>query len=211
MVDYPNVAFHGDAVLVTWIRAIIKPRPGQFTGGRLLVAPVSWFYEDEPAYEPPVPTPTLEVNGVAVQSVYIDDRFLVELTDVAKALGRRASANMFAPIHQTLTYLDEEPTYDDSGMADKEKPVLRVTVVAREKAPLVIRIDENERLFMNERQTALESLRSRLGQEMSRTGQTMVTIESAEVIPQRFIMRVAELVKGAGAREIRLRSAAGGA
>ncbi|MFH0966014.1 MAG: sialidase family protein, partial [Planctomycetota bacterium] len=118
MVDYPNIGFHADTVLVTWIRAIIKPRPGQFTGGRLLVAPVSWFYEDEPACVPPKPTPTLQVNGVEVPSLYIDNRFLVNLTDVAKALGRKVTANMFAPIHQTLTYFGEKPVYDESGMGD---------------------------------------------------------------------------------------------
>lgn len=65
------------------------------------------------------------------------------------------------------------------------------------------------RLFMNARQTALESLRSRLGQEISRTGRTTVMIESAGGIPLRFIVRVAELVKHAGTQEIRLRPAAG--
>ena len=204
MVDYPNMEFHGDTVLVTWIRAIIKPRPGQFTGGRLLVAPVSWFYEDEPAYEPPTPTATLEVNGVEVPSVYIDDRFLVDLTDVAKALGRTVAANMFAPVHQTLTYLGEKPVYDESGMGDKEKPMLRVTVVESEKGALVIRIDENERIFMNERQTALESLRSRLGQEISRTGQTRVTIRCDKSVPLGFLTRISDIAKRAGAQQLNL-------
>ena len=210
MVDYPNMAFHEDTVLVTWIRAIIKPRPGQFTGGRLLVAPVSWFYNDEPPYAPPVPTPRLEVNGVEVPSLYIDGRFLVNLADVAKALGRTVAANMFAPIHQTLTYLAETPAYDKSGMDDKERPVLRVTVDPSEKAPITIRIDENERLHMNERQTALESLASRLGQEISRTGQTAVTIRSDQSVPHGFLVRISDIAKRAGARNVHLTSAAEG-
>ncbi|MFH0964284.1 MAG: biopolymer transporter ExbD, partial [Planctomycetota bacterium] len=128
------------------------------------------------------------------------NRFLVNLTDVAKALGRKVTANMFAPIHQTLTYFGEKPVYDESGMGDMEKPGLRVTVAPTENPPLVIRIDENERLFMNGSLTALESLRSRLAQEISRTGETTVTIESAVGVPQRFVERVAQIVKRAGGR-----------
>jgi len=208
MVDYPNMEFHGDTVLVTWIRAIHTPKPGQFTGGRLLVAPVSWFYQDEPPYQPPQPTPKLILNGAEVASVYVDDLFLVNLTDVAKALDRTVAANMFAPIHQTLTYLAEKPVYDESGMDDKENPVLRVTVQPREKAPIVIRVDENERLFMNGRQTALESLTSRLGQEISRTGQTTVTIRCDGDVTKAFSVRVLHMARRAGAEQVSLEYAA---
>jgi len=201
MVDYPNLAFHGDTVLVTWIRAIHTPKPGQFTGGRLLLAPVSWFYQDDPPYQPSKPTPKLIINGAEVASLYVDDLFLVNLTDVAKALDRTVAANMFAPIHQTLTYLDEKPVYDKSGMDDKDSPVLRVTVEPREKAPITIRIDENERVYMGERQTALESLRSRLGQEISRTGQTRVMIWSEGNVSHGFLARVLDIAKRAGMQQ----------
>ena len=204
MVDYPNLAFHEDNVLITWIRGVHTPRPGQFSGGRLLIAPVSWFYRDEPPSQPPEPTPQLIINGAPVPSLHVDDRFLVNLTDVAKALDRRVTANMFAPLRQTLSYLDETPVYDESDMDDKEHPVLRVTVAPGDKAPVTIRIDANERLYMNERQTALESLRSRLGQELSRRGQTTVTVRSAPNVPPTFVARVRQLAEGAGAQQINL-------
>gem|GEM_PF-581851 len=199
MVDYPNIAFHADTVLVTWLRAVHMPKPGEFTGGRLLAAPLSWFYRDEPAYSPPEPAPRLLLNRKEVPSLCVDGLLLVNLTDVADVLGRRVPANMFAPIEQVLSYLDEEPVYDRSEMTDTPQPVLRVTVNKRPKEPIVIRIDAGERLFVDARQTALESLRSRLAQELARRGQDTVTIVHAAQVPAAFVARVGELAVRAGA------------
>lgn len=128
--DYPNVGFHKDTVIVVWGRAIPRPLGGRPSGWRLRVAPVSWFYEDEPPYEPAQPTPKLIIGdpGVEVPGLYIDGRFLVNLTDVAKALGREVEMNMVGTLHQALTALRVKPVYDREGMKDPSTPVLRVTV-----------------------------------------------------------------------------------
>ena len=90
--------------------------------------PLSWFYQDEPPYEPPKPTPKVIIGnpGVEIPSLYIDERFLVNLTDVAKALGRKVEMNMFGTLHQVLTCLGEKPVYHREGMKDTRNPILRV-------------------------------------------------------------------------------------
>ena len=60
--DYPNIGFAEDNVVVSWTRAVPRPLPGQAQGARLLVAPVSWFYEDEEPYESPPNSPRLIVG-----------------------------------------------------------------------------------------------------------------------------------------------------
>lgn len=51
--DYPNIGFYEDKVVVSWTRAVPEPLSGQAQGARLLISPVSWFYEDEKPYESP--------------------------------------------------------------------------------------------------------------------------------------------------------------
>ena len=132
-VDYPNVGFCKDTVIITWLRGIQKPAPNEFSGSRLRVLPVSWFYQDEQPYVPPQPTPKLLIGdpGVEVKSLFIDGGFLVDLTDVAKALGRKVNANMFCTIHQALTHLGEKPVYHRDKMNDNTNPLLRVTFRGR--------------------------------------------------------------------------------
>ena len=130
-VDYPNVGFHEDKVLVTWLRGITYTRPGEFTGARLRVVPVSWFYEDQPPYREPEPTPGLIVAGRSVAGLFIDGGFLVNSRDVAAALGMEVEANMLAPLHQVLTHLRLEPVYDRTRMADAEEPALHVSIGGR--------------------------------------------------------------------------------
>ena len=60
--DYPNIGFAEDNVVVSWTRAVPRPLPGHAQGARLLVAPVSWFYEDEEPYESPPNSPRLIVG-----------------------------------------------------------------------------------------------------------------------------------------------------
>lgn len=90
--DYPNIGFCQDNVIVSWTRAVPRPLAGQHQGARLLVAPISWFYEDEPAYQDPAKSPQLLVGAADTQipATWIENRFLVNLNDVARALGREA-------------------------------------------------------------------------------------------------------------------------
>ncbi len=136
-VDYPNVGFHEDSVIVTWHRKIVKPRPGDVMGSRLRVLPLSWFYEDEPALDQAVAPKlifSLEDAGGpkerSVPALYCDERFFVRLSDAARALGHAAlpdRLDMVAPVHQTLTYLGYRATYDLTRLKDKT-PRLIVTV-----------------------------------------------------------------------------------
>ena len=127
--DYPNIGFHEDTVILIYGRAILKPLPGKPTGWRLRVVPVEWFYQDDPPYQPPTPTPSLIIGdpGAEVPALYIDGRFLVNLTDVARALGREVEMNMVGTLHQALTILRVKPVYHRKGMEDTRTPVLRVT------------------------------------------------------------------------------------
>ena len=131
--DYPNIGFFGDKVVVSWTRAVPRPLPGQPQGARLLIAPVAWLYGDEKPYVSPPGSPKLIVGepGTPIPAVWLEDRFLVNLTDVATAVGLDPGAvprNMFGTLHQMLTCLELEGVYDRSGMDDLENPVLRVTV-----------------------------------------------------------------------------------
>ena len=128
--DYPNIGFCQDNVAVSWTRAVPEPLPGQPQGARLLVAPVSWFYSEDKAYESPKNAPKLIVGdpGTQVRALWLEDRFLVNLTDVAAALGRKVSLNMYGTLHQMLTCLKVEGVYDRSGMDDPRNPVLQVKV-----------------------------------------------------------------------------------
>ena len=128
-VDYPNLLFHEDKVLVTWLRGIQYPRAGEPTGARLRVVPLTWFYEDEPAYTPPTPMPKLYINDTRVPGLFIDDGFLVAAIDVAAALGIPVQANMIAPLHQVLTHLKQTPKYDRLNLHDPESPVLYVKII----------------------------------------------------------------------------------
>jgi len=129
-VDYPNVAFHEDKVMINWIRGIQYPISGEFTGSRLRVVPVSWFYGDDQPYQPPKSAPVLMINDQSVAGLFIDDDFLVNSRDIAKALGISIDANMLAPLHQVLTHLKLKPTYDRSQMKDGKHPMLKVAIVS---------------------------------------------------------------------------------
>ena len=109
--DYPNIGFVGDRVVVSWNSTV--------SGPRLLVAPASWFYQDDKPYQPPADAPKLLINGTELPGTWIEDRFLVNLTDVAEALGRQVKRNMLATLHQALTALTAlavEPVYDRSAV-----------------------------------------------------------------------------------------------
>jgi len=132
-VDYPNIAFHGDNVILTWHRKVVKPRPGDVMGARLRILPLSWFYEDDPPYRPPAHAPKLLValegkEPAQVPSLYCDDRFFVKLSDVARALGRNIEGDMYAPIHQALTYLGYKVTYDMRRLRDAKDARVLATV-----------------------------------------------------------------------------------
>jgi len=154
-VDYPNIGFHGDHVILLWERNLVKPRAGDVTGGRMRVLPLSWFYEDDPPYEPPTPAPKLflrlkeeegpslhlkrrkgptlnEPKGTEVPSLYCDERFFVRLSDVARVLHRKIEQDMFAPVHQVLTYLGYQVTYNLKHWQDETNPRLLVTVEPEE-------------------------------------------------------------------------------
>lgn len=128
--DYPNIGFYEDKVVVSWTRAVPEPLPGQAQGARLLIAPVSWFYENEKPYESPPTSPKLIVGnrGTEIPALWIENRFLVNLTDVAEVLGHNVPRNMVGTLHQILTCLKVEGIYDRSMMNDPGQPVLRVTV-----------------------------------------------------------------------------------
>jgi hypothetical protein len=115
---------------VSWTRAVPRPLAGQHQGAPLLVAPISWFYEDEPAYQSPTKSPQLLVGAADTQipATWIENRFLVNLNDVARALGREVPRNMLGTLHQVLTCLEVEAVFDLSKMDDVENPVLRVTL-----------------------------------------------------------------------------------
>ena len=106
--DYPNIGFVGDRVVVSWNSTV--------SGPRLLVAPASWFYQEDKPYQPPADAPKLLINGTELPGTWIEDRFLVNLTDVAEALGRQVKRNMLATLHQALTALAVEPVYDRSAV-----------------------------------------------------------------------------------------------
>jgi hypothetical protein len=132
-VSYPNIGFHKDSVFLVWTRSVVKPRTGDVTGLRLRVLPLSWFYEDDPPFKPPKPVPALLLaakgrTAAKVSSLYCDDRFFVNLSDVARVLRRKADQDMFAPIHQALTFLGDQPTYDFSRAKDSANPRVVVTV-----------------------------------------------------------------------------------
>ena len=118
--DYPNIGFLGDRVVVSWNSTV--------SGPRLLIAPASWFYQNDKPYQPPADAPKLLVNGKEVPGTWIEDRFLVNLADVAEALGRQVKRNMLATLHQAMTALAVEPVYDRSAVGDPNNPVLKVTV-----------------------------------------------------------------------------------
>ncbi|MBM3892059.1 MAG: hypothetical protein FJ388_23330 [Verrucomicrobia bacterium] len=132
-VSYPNIGFHKDSVILMWSRSVVKARPGDVTGLRLRVLPLSWFYEDDPPYQPSKPTPKLIVGlkgkrGAEVPSLFCDDRFFVKLSDIARVLKQKVEQDMFAPIHQTLTFLGCPPTYDLRRAKDGASPRVVVTV-----------------------------------------------------------------------------------
>ncbi|MBM3891097.1 MAG: hypothetical protein FJ388_18445 [Verrucomicrobia bacterium] len=111
----------------------MKARPGDVTGLRLRVLPLSWFYEDDPPCRPSKPTPKLIVGlkgkrGAEVPSLFCDDRFFVKLSDIARVLKQKVEQDMFAPIHQTLTFLGYPPTYDLRRAKDGASPRVVVTV-----------------------------------------------------------------------------------
>ena len=128
--DYPNIGFCQDNVIVSWTRAVPRPLAGQHQGARLLVAPISWFYEDEPAYQAPAKSPQLLVGAADTQipATWIENRFVVNFNDVARALGCEVPRNMLGTLHQVLTCLEVEAVFDRSKMDDVENPVLRVTL-----------------------------------------------------------------------------------
>jgi len=137
-VHYPNIGFRGDKVILAWRRNVVKARPGDVSGPRLRVLPLSWFYEDEPPFKPPTPTPKLILasdgkDGATVPSLYCDERFFVRLSDVARVLGRKIEQDMFAPVHQVLTYLGYRATYDLTHRKDSTNPRV-VASVRTEKA-----------------------------------------------------------------------------
>ncbi len=128
--DYPNLGFFEDKVAIAWTHASKQPLPGQDTGARLLVAPVAWLYEDDEDYVSPADAPRLIIGhpGREVDATWIDDRFLVNLSDVAAALDRQVERNMVCTMQQALTALKVEPVYDESQMQNAADRVLRVTV-----------------------------------------------------------------------------------
>jgi len=126
--DYPNLGFFEDKVAISWTRATKQPLPGQARGPRLLIAPVSWLYEDDDAYTAPAGSPKLVIGnpGREVDATWIDDRFLVNLTDIAAAFGRDAPHNMVCTLRQAVTALEVEALYDESQMDDANDPMMRV-------------------------------------------------------------------------------------
>lgn len=137
-VDYPNFTFDGDNVLLLWIRSVVKPRPADITGFRIRVLPLSWFYQDDPPYKPPKPTPKLVIaqkdkEGSTVPSLYCDERFFVKLSDVARVLRRTVKQDSRAPVHQALTCLGYRVTYDLRHQKDPKNPRV-LAIVEPEKA-----------------------------------------------------------------------------
>ncbi|MFH0965881.1 MAG: sialidase family protein [Planctomycetota bacterium] len=135
-VDYPDIGFWKDQIIITWGRACRNPRPGDVQGLRMRVTPVEWFYQDEPPLEAPKPAPRLMlVRGTRtaeIPGVFCDDRFFVKLSDVAAFTGDPIEADMFAPVNQALTFLGYKPSYDDTRLKDPDHPRLVATIGKKE-------------------------------------------------------------------------------
>ena len=134
-VDYATVSYVDDTVFVYFKRSLVNPRPGDVSGARLRVLPLSWFYGEEPA---PKPGPKLVLrvpNGNRHQEFEIDarfheDRFFVHSRDVGRYLrgaAGRLDKNLYGPVHQIITMLGWTPAYDRSRLQDPANPRLIVT------------------------------------------------------------------------------------
>jgi hypothetical protein len=142
-VDYPTVEIVDDTVFLFWYRVVVQARPGDVTGRRLWVVPLSWFYRDEPPL-PPGPKLVLKVpagdgkgwNTSTIPAQYYDGRFYVRLNDLATELKSpvgRLGYNLFAPLHQVITCLGWSLQYDLSRLKDPKDPQLVVQCVHPQK------------------------------------------------------------------------------
>ena len=137
-VSYATVDVVDDTVFAIWSRSVVRPRPGDVTGRRLRILPLSWFYEEEPPL-PPAAKLILRVsahdarntmNSYEIPAVVHDGRFFCRLSDLAvylKSPAGRLGYDIFAPVHQVVTCLGWVPTYDRGMMEDPENPRMIVT------------------------------------------------------------------------------------
>ena len=154
-VSYPSISIVDETVFLFFYRIVVQPRPGDVTGRRLRVLPLSWFYGEEPPL-PPGPRLVLRVpagdglhwNRHQVPSRFHKGRFLVDSRDVAtflKSPAGRLRANFSAPLHQVITCLGWIPEYDRSHLEDADDPCLIVSCRHVHSVPPVERIlIENE-------------------------------------------------------------------
>jgi len=123
-------------VFLFFQRSVVNRRPGDVTGSRLRVMPVSWFYSEEP-----VPVPGLELvlrvpNGnrhqdFKIEARFHEDRFFCHSREVGRYLRGsvgRLDKNLYGPVHQIITMLGWTPVYDRTRLKDSANPRLIVTV-----------------------------------------------------------------------------------
>lgn len=135
-VDYATLSFVDDTVFLFFQRSVVNRRPGDVTGSRLRVMPVSWFYSEEP-----VPVPGLELvlrvpNGnrhqdFKIEARFHEDRFFCHSREVGRYLRGsvgRLDKNLYGPVHQIITMLGWTPVYDRTRLKDSANPRLIVTV-----------------------------------------------------------------------------------
>lgn len=135
-VDYPTFSVVDDTVILFFQRSMVNRRPGDVSGNRLRILPLSWFYGEEPAAEP---GPKLvfripEGNGYREHDIparFWEDRFYCHSNDIGRYLKSpigRLDKNIYAPLHQVVTMLGWTPSYDRTHLKDASNPRLVVTV-----------------------------------------------------------------------------------
>ncbi|HID06824.1 MAG TPA: exo-alpha-sialidase, partial [Armatimonadetes bacterium] len=136
-VSYPNVAFFDDKAILMWLWQRVRPREGKV---KLRIVSVEWFYQDEklPKLSKPIPRVIIAIsNGkggykyASVHSEYIDGRFWVKLSDVARTIGVTIKHDMRAPLNQCITCLGFRAKYHDEHMDDPHDPRLYAFIVGR--------------------------------------------------------------------------------
>gem|GEM_PF-6125269 len=136
-VSYPSISVVDDSVFVFFYRILVRPRPGDVTGRRLRVLPLSWFYGEEPEL-PAGPRLIVRVpaaggrywNRYDVPARFHEGRFIVDSRDLETFLKSpvgRLGAHFRAPLHQLITCLGWVPEYDREHLDDAEDPRLIVS------------------------------------------------------------------------------------
>ena len=135
-VSYPTLEVVDNTVFVFWSRNVVNRRPGDVVGRRMWVAPLSWFYEEEPEL-PQGPRLLVKVpagNGAQWNTFEISTDFYggrhycrsADLTTHLTSPMGRLGPDIYGPAHQVITCLGWNPHYDTSQLEDKKDPQLTV-------------------------------------------------------------------------------------